>query len=112
MTAYLFLPIAFLRFWFIEAPIGLVGYFGSLNRAFLQFFSLPLFLRTFFKPLKNEYREGLVGFSIAMGIMVKSVLIAVDLALLVVLLALEIVFLLYFLLLPFISFYLLFFYRP
>ena len=112
MTAYLFLPVAFLKFWFIEAPIGMLGYFGSLNRAFLQLFSLPLFLRTFFKPLKNEYREGLVGFSIAMGIAVKSILIAVDLALFFVLLAFEVVFLLYFLLLPFISFYILLFYRP
>ena len=109
MTAYLFLPFAFLRFWFFEAPAGIIRYYRSLNKAFLQLFSLPLFLRTFFKPLKNEYREGLVGFSIAMGIFVKTILIAIDLVLFVLLLAFELIFLVYFLLLPFISVYILFF---
>lgn len=108
MTAYLFLPIAFVKFWFIEAPLSLIHYFGSLNKAFLQFFSLPLFIKTFFKPLKNEYRKGLVGFSIAMGVFVKSVLILIDLVLFALLLVCEAAFLLYFLALPFMSFYILF----
>jgi len=108
MTTYLFLPIAFIRYWFFEAPISIIRYFGTLNKAFLQFFSLPLFLKTFFKPLKNEYRDGLVGFSIAMGIFVKTILIAIDLVLFILLLAAEAVFLIYFLALPFISFYILF----
>lgn len=37
--------------------------------------SVPLLLRTFFKPLKSEYREGLVLFSVLMGIIVKSILL-------------------------------------
>lgn len=108
MPTYLFLPVALVRFWYIEAPVGLLTYFSSLNKAFLRLFSLPLFIRTFFKPLKNEYREGLVGFSKVMGILVKSVLILIDLALFALLLAFEVGFLLYFLLLPFISVYILF----
>lgn len=108
MVAYLFLPIAFLEFWFVEAPLGIIRYFLSLNNAFLQLFSLPLFLRTFFKPLKNEYREGLVGFSRAMGIIIKSLLIIVDLALLLILLSIEVIVVLVFLLLPALSIYLLF----
>jgi hypothetical protein len=108
MTAYLFLPFAFIRFWFVEAPIGMIHYFGSVNRAFLQLFSLALFIKTFFKPLKNEYREGLVGFSIAMGVFVKSILIFVDLILFILLLFCELLCILYFLALPFISIYILF----
>jgi hypothetical protein len=101
MSAYLFLPLLFLRFWFLEAPLSILRYFASLNRAVLHFLSLPLFLRTFFKPLKNEYRQGLVGFSIGMGIAVKSVLILFDLAAFAFILILEVVLLTAFLLVPF-----------
>ena len=62
------LPVQFLKFWFIDAPRNLIAFFNSLNNAFLQLCSLPLLLKTYFKPWKNEYREGLVGFSIGMGI--------------------------------------------
>lgn len=79
MKYYGFLPIHILLFWYKDAPIALFGFFSSVNTAFFQLFSLPLLLKTFFKPLKNEYREGLVKFSIAMGIVVKSVLIFIDL---------------------------------
>ncbi|HVA96508.1 MAG TPA: hypothetical protein VND99_02545 [Candidatus Acidoferrales bacterium] len=87
---YAALPVMFLKFWFLESPVALFKFFMSLNSAFLQLFSLTLLLRTFFKPLKNEYRAGLVKFSIAMGMVVKSFLIVADLAILVVLLTLEI----------------------
>src|SRR5215469_16354502 len=88
---YLSLPVMFLKFWFIESPVALLKFFASFNEAFFQLFSLPLLLRTFFKPLKNEYRQGLVGFSRAMGIVVKSFFIIADLAILIVLLAIELV---------------------
>lgn len=89
MGSFLLLPIIFVKFWFVEAPLGMLGYFASLNHAFFALFSLPLFLRTFFKPLKNEYRQGLVGFSRAMGMIIKFFLILVDLMLLIILLAVE-----------------------
>lgn len=90
MKHYGFLPIHILLFWYKDAPIALFGFFTSLNNAFFQLFSLPLLLRTFFKPLKNEYREGLVKFSIAMGILVKSVLIFFDVIIFSLLLIIEI----------------------
>ncbi len=91
MSAYLFLPIYFLRFWYIEAPSAILDYFLSLNSAFFHLFSLPLFLRTFFQPVKNEYRKGLVGFSVGMGIAIKSGFILVDLMLFLCLLLLEMI---------------------
>ncbi len=83
------LPLIFLKFWYFEAPRGIWGFFASVKAAFFQLFSLPLFARTFFKPIKNEYREGLVGFSIFMGMMVKSFIIVADLIIFAVLLAAE-----------------------
>lgn len=70
----------------MEAPVGLMEYFASLNTAAMKFLSLRILLFTFFKPWKNEYREGLVGFSIAMGMIVKSMFIFFDLLVLLVLL--------------------------
>jgi hypothetical protein len=101
MTAYLLLPYYFVIFWFVEAPRGIIRYFGSVNRAFFQLFSLPLLVRTFFQPIKNEYRKGLVGFSIGMGIAIKSVLIIVNLILFIPLLLLETFVVLGFVLFPF-----------
>lgn len=94
------LPLTLLRFWFLEAPIGLIGFFGSLNKAFLQLFSLPLLVRTYFKPWKNEYREGLVGFSIGMAMFIKSIVIIVDIVLLLSLLLVELIIILGFVLWP------------
>ena len=90
MKHYTFLPVQILLFWYKDAPIALFGFFRSFNNAFFQLFSLPLLIRTFFKPLKNEYREGLVKFSIAMGIVVKSVLIFIDTLIFSVILFVEI----------------------
>ncbi len=93
---YLSIPFLFLKFWYLEAPLRLINYFMSLNHAALQILSLPLMIRTFFKPLKNEYRKGLVAFSIGMGIFVKSVFIIVDSFVLLLLIFFEITFLAFF----------------
>lgn len=90
MNNYAALPLLFLKFWYIESPIALIKYFLSLNKAFFILFSLPTFVRTFFKPLKNEYRQGLVGFSRGMGMFIKTFLILADLWMLLILLTLEI----------------------
>ncbi|MBI2036535.1 hypothetical protein HYT17_02815 [Candidatus Microgenomates bacterium] len=82
--------MVFLKFWYLEAPWALVKFFLSLNQTFLHFFSLGLFLKTFFKPWKNEYREGLVGFSIGMGMFIKTIAIIADIVLLLILILLEI----------------------
>ena len=108
MGFYLSLPFLFIKFWFLEAPVRLAKYFSSLNHAALQILSLKLLLTTFFKPLKNEYRKGLVGFSIGMGIIVKSILIIADLFILSFLLWVEVLVIAGFILWPFASFYLFF----
>ena len=105
---YLSLPIIFLKFWYLEAPKGLIGFFASLNNSFLQLLSLPILVRTYFKPWKNEYRKGLVVFSIAMGIFIKSFVIMADLILVLLLLFLEIIFFISFLLWPVGTIFLLF----
>jgi hypothetical protein len=87
---YLTLPVIFLKFWFIDSPIALFKFFASVNNAFFQLFSLPLLLRTYFQPLKNEYRQGLIGFSRAIGIAIKTVFIIADLLMLIILLTFEI----------------------
>lgn len=108
MTGLIFLPINFLKFWFFEAPKAILGFFVSLNKAFFQLFSLPLLIKTYFKPWKNEYRKGLVGFSIAMGMFIKTFVIFADLLLFFFLLIIELTFFLIFILWPFATIYLLF----
>lgn len=97
------LALSFLNFWFIELPIGLFQWLLALNKVLLQFSSLPLLAHTFLKPIKNEYREGLVGFSIAMGIVVKALLILLEVPLLIIVLALEVIFFVIILLFPILS---------
>src|SRR5256885_8421284 len=108
MQSIMLLPIWFLKFWYLEAPFGMIRYFESLNRAFLQLFSLTLFLKTFFVPIKNEYRQGLVWFSLFIGIGIKSFLIIIDLIFLFVPLAVEFVILFIFLTFPFLTIFVLF----
>jgi hypothetical protein len=105
---YAVLPVLFLKFWFIEAPWALFGFFKSLNSAFFVLFSLPLFIRTFFKPLKNEYRQGLVGFSRGMGMFIKSILILADVFMLGIILTLEVVVLFAFIVFPIATVWMLF----
>ncbi len=108
MTGLFLLPVIFLRFWFFEAPVSILSFSLSLNKAFLQLFSLPLLVKTYFKPWKNEYRQGLVGFSIAMGIFIKTFVILADLLLFLCLLIIELAFFLMFIFWPFATIYLLF----
>jgi len=68
----------------------MLDYFFSLNTAVLKFLSLEILARTFFKPWKNEYREGLVGFAVFMGIFIKSMIIFFDLLILVLFISVEI----------------------
>ena len=102
------LPVMFLRFWFLEAPSSLISFFTSLNKAVLELFSLQLLVKTFFKPWKNEYRKGLVGFSRGMGMFIKSFVIAADLFILLLLILFEIIIFFLFVLWPFIAIILLF----
>jgi len=100
---YLALPFVFLKFWYIEAPLGLIKFFGSLNTSILHFFSFSILIKTFFKPIKNEYRKGLVGFSIGMGIFAKTILILLSLIILFIFLIFEVLFVILFLTFPFLT---------
>ena len=105
---YLSLPTIFLKFWYFEAPVGLFSFFASLNNSVLQLLSLSLLVRTYFKPWKNEYRKGLVVFSIAMGIFIKTFVIMAEAALVILLIFFEIAFFISFLLWPLGTIFLLF----
>jgi hypothetical protein len=99
------LPIYVLKFWYLEAPIKLTVYFFHLNKAFFHLFSFPLMIRTFFKPWKNEYREGLIWFSIFMGMALKTLFIIADLVLFSLLLICELTVFIVFLAWPAIAIY-------
>ena len=100
MQGILLFPVTFFKFWYLEAPLNMLRFFTSLNKAFFGVFSLPLMVKTFFRPWKNEYREGLIGFSIVMGMVMKSLFIFADLFLFSGLLLIEINLFLIFLILP------------
>lgn len=82
-------PFELLIFWYHDVCIGAIDYFLKLNSYLIDLFSVPLLLQTFFKPLKNEYRKGLVLFSIVFGIFLKSFLVIVSLSLLFLFLLVE-----------------------
>jgi len=103
MSAYFFLPFYFLSFWFGEAPIGIVRTFFKINKAFFRFFSVSLLLRTFFQPIKSEYRKGLIGFSIGMGIVIKTIVVLISFILFIPILLLEIILLGGFLIFPLVT---------
>src|SRR5260221_14066298 len=108
---YLTLIGMFFKFWFLESPVALFKFFASLNGAFFQLFSLPLFFKTYFQPLKNEYRQGLVGFSRGMGIFIKTFFIIIDLILFLLLLFVEISIFAAYVFFPLATIALLFFYN-
>ena len=101
---YLTLPLVFLKFWYLEAPIKIIKFFSSLNVSLLSLLSLPLLIKTFFRPWKNEYRKGLILFSIAMGVFIKTFVIVADIIIFAFVLIVEIVFFLFFLLWPLATF--------
>jgi len=67
-----------------------VTFYSDVNKAFFQLFSLPLLVRTFFKPWKNEYRKEFVPVAIGIGMSVKTVVILADLILFLLLFSFEI----------------------
>jgi len=76
---YLNLPLIFLKFWYLEAPVSIIKQYGYLNRQFLHLFSLPILIRSYFKPWKNEYRKEFVAVAIGIGVFIKTFFIIADL---------------------------------
>lgn len=99
--------LGFITFWCKDVPVTLLKNSRQVNGYLLNLFSIPLLLKTFFHPLKNEYREGLVLFSRVAGIVVKSVLLAITGAIMIVVLILEAAITITVTVLPLILFYIL-----
>jgi hypothetical protein len=89
MLAFIYYPFYLISFWYKDVLGGLFDFFIDLNRYVASLLSLTLLLRTFFKPLKNEYRDGLVAFSIVFGMVIKSVLISISLCIVLILMLIE-----------------------
>ncbi|OGY23376.1 MAG: hypothetical protein A2172_04065 [Candidatus Woykebacteria bacterium RBG_13_40_15] len=90
VTIYLAkLPIEFFIWWFWEAPITLLKILKFIFLAFAHLFSLKSLFTTFFKPWKNEYREGLVRTAIFIGATIKTLLIIFDFCILSLVLVIE-----------------------
>lgn len=79
-------PYFLLVFWYKDLLFASLKFSQNFLLYWLYLVSVPILVKTFFKPLKNEYREGLVVFSVAFGIVVKLLLlIAIFLVTLVIL---------------------------
>lgn len=94
-------PLYLITFWYIDVLGGMLKVFAEFNRYTASLLSIPLMFKTIFKPLKNEYREGLVLFSILAGFVIKSFLLLISASIICVLLFIELVVLFLLFLLPF-----------
>lgn len=103
--AILLYPFYLIVFWYKDVVLGLAGFFVVFNRYISSLLSLHLLTSTFFKPLKNEYRKGLVVFSIISGMVVKMILIPAILLILAFFLFIEALFLIGLSVFPFAVFY-------
>lgn len=99
-------PFLVISFWYYDGFKSVCHFIMEINRYCLELLSLPLLFKTFFHPIKNEYRGDLVGFSIAMGVVIKTILICFSLCAFVLLLLVELSGLVGYLLVPLIPFYL------
>lgn len=75
-------PYFLVVFWYRHFFLGVVKKSFEVFSYAVNLLSVPLLIKMFFKPLKNEYREGLVLFSILMGIVVKTLILAVSIVVL------------------------------
>ena len=90
MVAFLYYPFYLIAFWYKDVLVGLINFFVLFNRYTASLLSLPLLLRTYFKPLKNEYRDGLVIFSVLFGMVIKTFLISITLLIILAILLAEV----------------------
>lgn len=90
MVAFLYYPFYLFIFWYKSILGSVFGFFVDFNRYAASLLSTPLLIKTFFRPLKNEYRQGLVFFSIIFGMIVKSFLIFITALILVFLICVEV----------------------
>ena len=72
------LPLEFLHWWFIDATFNLLLALRFILAATYRFLGVSLIFKTFFKPWKNEYREGLTRFALFMGMFLKTTFLIFD----------------------------------
>ena len=96
------LPIDFLRWWFLEAPLTIFKILRWIFAAFTHLFSFKELFTTYFRPWKNEYREGLVRTAIFIGAFIKTWLIIFDIFILSIIFVIELAIFALWLALPFI----------
>lgn len=106
--AILMYPIFLVIFWYKNVVAQTFEFLFSFLVYILNLLSVPILLKTFFKPLKNEYRQGLVGFSIIIGIFVKSILIVINFSLFIIFLFISLIIFFAVLLMPLLAAYILF----
>ncbi len=95
-------PFNFIFWWFLESPKIVFKILYFFLATTIHLFGYKSLFKTFFKPWKNEYREGLVGFSLIMGMATKSSLIFIETILILFLVVIEVIVFATWLLLPFI----------
>jgi hypothetical protein len=93
-------PFEFITWWYTEATIVLYKTLVFIFFAVVHLFSFKLLFTTYFKPWKNEYRQGLVRTAIFIGAFIKTFLIIFDLVLFIVVIAAELFIFAFWLLLP------------
>src|SRR5579859_450925 len=86
------LPLAFAKFWFIDGPQNILQVTWLLTRASANVLSIPILLRTFFKPWKGEYRKGYVGIAVGVGVTVRLFMLLAGILITVIILAGGIIF--------------------
>lgn len=101
-TYLISLPFEFIRWWLLESTVNLLKIMRFIFVYFYRELSINLLLKTYFKPWKNEYRQGLVRFALFMGIFLKTSFLLVDVLFFAVLATAEIAVLIVWVLLPFI----------
>lgn len=108
MKTALIYPFDLIIFWYHDVCLTSIDFFIRFNSYFLKVLSTPILIKTFFKPLKNEYRKGLVLFSIVFGIIVKTFLVSFSLSLIAFFIFIELFLVAFLFLLPFLSIYILY----
>lgn len=100
-SAYLLtLPVQFIRWWFFEATFSLLKIMLFLLSGVFHLLGIASIFKTFFKPWKNEYREGLVRFAIFMGMFLKIMILIIGVLFLFGFIILEFLFLFAWVLFP------------
>ncbi len=103
---FLLYPLYLITFWYVDVVRGFINFFINFNRYLVSLLSFSILLRTFFKPLKNEYRDGLVLFSIIAGIIIKFIILCASGLFIGVVLIFEVFVIIFVLVLPLLVFFL------